>query len=136
MEITFNGKPVQDLVNAILANKIKLLTYCTYPTYSAGKELHSDESADYNESNPKRGEFKVNDKNSPFVNAVDKIIFDAVKAMDTNVDNKTAVKIQVEGFEEPVYVRLFDSKRSISTDINRDKGNREFPFNGKTINEQ
>ena len=111
---------IKDIIKA----KKTLISYFSYPAYSAGECIASDEAKEYNDDH-RFGEFESLPQNSDLVNCVDEIIFEATKKLGIRRDNKTAVKVLVDGMVEPLYFSSFDSTRSIRTGINTSKGSTE-----------
>lgn len=112
----------------IITARKTYVSYFTYPTYPDGV-LFEEEAKEFND------ELHDEPANSPFVNCVDKVINEAVKQLGLRRDNKTAVKVIVDGCNEPLYFMSFDAKRRVCIGINDRKGGSEYSMKtGKKIN--
>ena len=110
---------IRDIIKA----RKTLISYFSYPAYSAGDLLCYEEAKEDNYDT--LDTFSPISRNSDLVNCIDEVIFNAVKILGIRRDNKTAVKVIVEGMPEPLYFYSFDSTRSIRTGINTSKGSTE-----------
>ena len=108
-------------IRKILDGDKTILSYFSYPAYSSGDTLICENVEEHNDSHYSRGLFKHMLENSEVVNCIDKVIYKATEKLQMGRDNKIAVKVQVDGFEHPLYFVAFDRSRLICTDIDRSR---------------
>jgi hypothetical protein len=100
----------EEILQKILSGNKKLTAYYTYPTRGAGEQI-------FETNNWNRGSY-----DEPLKNVINLGVQLGAAVASCRVDNKTAVRVEVEGLDFPVYFRRFDGMYCISTDVSRRSG--------------
>lgn len=109
-----------EILQIILSSPKKLTAYYTYPSSSGGELIF--------ETNNWNGQ-KYDEPMKNFINAT--IALGAALSGGPFIDNKTSVKVEVEGLDFPVYFRRHDGCYMICTGISTRRGSTEIPINWK-----
>lgn len=102
----------QEIIQKIKDGKFELESYFTYPTGTVGNSyIHQQDI------------FEPVDKDlaSAVLSAFDK----AYEVLDINMDNKTALKLRVEGITAPVYLSRYDRNLTVCGALFTNRGGSE-----------
>jgi len=105
------------VLEAIKAGNFKPVSYFTYPTGTVG-------SSYIFEQNSTPG-FPRDEEEQKLYVAVEKAFDDVSSKLNISKDNKTAIKISIEGIDEPVYLSTYDWRHAICMEIASNRGGKE-----------
>lgn len=102
----------QEVINKIKEGKYELESYFTYPTGTVGNSyIHEQDT------------FEPKDKE--LADAIHAAFEKAYKILDIRMDNKTALKLTVEGITAPVYIARYDRLLIVCGALFTNRGGRE-----------
>lgn len=102
----------QEVIDKIKEGKYELESYFTYPTGTVGNSYVHEQDR-----------FKPTDED--LAKAIDAAFDKAQKVLDIRPDNKTALKLTVEGITAPVYLSSYDNRLVVCMALFTNRGGSE-----------
>lgn len=97
------------VLNAIKEGNFKAVSYFTYPTGTVGSSYIFEQNS--------MPDIPRNEEDQKLYTAMEKAFNDVSVKLNIAKDNKTAIKILIDGVKEPIYLSSYDWRHAICKEI-------------------